>query len=238
MLDQIVKNGFTALTHVTARQSDTLRWTEEQILSMVVKRIFANEKISDYLKVNKEQINASAHYRSQCFYKVFPPTVYKGKNQSSTLRWVYSRCQDGRGVVTPRDVLDLLLRAKQKQCDECAGNPEGESDCIIGSSALQYGFDELSKRKRQTYLNAEFPHLWGHIEKFVGGKAEHDERSLRNLLKEDWRRIIEDLVSIGLLSKKKKNNPETCVITIGSCINFNCVLSNKYGGESKTHDFF
>ena len=53
--------------------------------------------------------------------------------------------------VTPRDVLDLLIRAKQKQYDECAANPDGDSDWIIGSAALQYGFVELSKRKRATY---------------------------------------------------------------------------------------
>ena len=44
MFEQIVRNpdGFTALTHITARQADTLRWTDDQILAMVVKRFFAN----------------------------------------------------------------------------------------------------------------------------------------------------------------------------------------------------
>lgn len=208
MMDQVVRkgNGFTALTHVTARQSDTLRWTQDQILSMVVKRIFANDNMANYLQINKEQIEASAIYRDECFYKVFPPTVFKGKNQSPTLRWIYSHCQDGRGVATPRDVLDLLIRAKQKQGDECAANPNGVSSSIIGPSALQYGFAELSKRKRQTYLEAEFPHLWKYIEKFVGGKTTYDERPLRNLLGRDWKAIAEDLVSIGLFSKTRKNN--------------------------------
>lgn len=210
MLDQVVRNGdgFTALTHITARQSDTLRRTQDQILSMVVKRIFASEKMASYLQVDKEKIEASSSYRSKCFYNVFPSTVYKGPNQSSTLRWICSRCADGRGVVTPRDVLDLLIRAKQKQYDECAASPDGVSDWIIGPLALQYGFAELSKRKRQTYLEAEFPHLWKNIEKFIRGKTIYDERSLRNIFGTDWKGIIEDLVSIGLFSKTiKKNDP-------------------------------
>ena len=207
MLEHVVNtpDGFTALTHITARKADTLRWTEDQILSMVAKRIFAaNDKLARYLDISKDRIKISAAYQADSFYKVFPPTVHKGLKQSPTLRWLYNRCADGRGVVTPRDVLDLLIRAKQKQYDECAADPEGSSDWIIGSSALQYGFEELSKRKKETYLQAEFPHLWEHIEKFIGGKTEYDEGSMRSLLGNDWKPITENLVSIGLFSKTKK----------------------------------
>jgi hypothetical protein len=208
MLDQVVRtgSGFTALTHVTARQSDTLRWTQDQILSMVVKRVFANDKIAGYLGVSKDQIDASASYRTNCFYKVFPPTVFRGSNQSPTLRWLCSRCADGRAVITPRDVLDLLIRAKQRQHDDCAANPDGTSEWLISSAALQYGFKELSKRKRQTYLEAEFPHLWKYIEKFVGGKTDYDERSLQSILGKEWKIVAEDLASIGLFSKASKHN--------------------------------
>ena len=50
MLEQAVSvpEGFTALTHLTARQADTLRWSEENILTMLVKRLFANEALRKY----------------------------------------------------------------------------------------------------------------------------------------------------------------------------------------------
>jgi len=206
MLDQIVRteNGFTALTHITARQSDTLKWTQEQILTMIVKRFFANDAIASYLKVNCEQLDASASYRRECFSKLFPPTVFRGPKQSPTIRWIYNRCADGRGVVTPRDVLDLLIRAKQRQQDICAADVEGTTRVIIGSAAIQYGLEELSKRKRQTYLQAEFPHLWEHMEKFVGGKTTYNATALRMLLGGEWKRIAEVLISIGLLSMGTK----------------------------------
>jgi len=87
MLDQVVRseNGFTALTHITVRQSDTLRWTEDQILSMIVKRVFVNREVSSYLNINIDRLNASADYRTESFYKFFPPTVHKGPKQSLTL---------------------------------------------------------------------------------------------------------------------------------------------------------
>jgi len=207
MLDEVVRaeGGFTALTHVTARSADTLRWTQEQILTMLVKRFFANAALANYLGVNNDKISASASYRVDCFDKIFTPSIYRGSNQSKTMRWIWNRCADGRGVVTPRDVLDLLIRAKERQQDLCTADPDGSSEWIIGSPAIQYGFAELSKRKRQTYLEAEFKHLWDqNIAKFVGGNTEYDEAALRNLLGKDWQTASDNLVAIGVLSKGLK----------------------------------
>lgn len=206
MLEQIVgtSEGFTALTHVTARQADTLRWTQDQILAMIVKRFVANDDLVRYLKINREQVDASASYRAECFYKIFPPAVFRGPKQSPTIRWICNRCADGRAVITPRDALDLLIRAKQKQQDICGADPEGKSDWMINAAAIQYGFEELSKRKRDTYLRAEFPHLWRYIEKFSGGKTEYGESTLQGLLGKDWKVITEDLSAIGFFAKGEK----------------------------------
>ena len=139
---------------------------------------------------------------------VFPPTVFRGPKQSPTIRWIYNRCADARGVVTPRDVLDLLIRAKQRQADICMADPDGVTDCMIGASAIQYGFEELSKRKRQTYLQAEFPHLWKHISKFQGGKTDYSVGVLQALIGKDWRPVTEDLLAIGFFSKAIKGGEE------------------------------
>jgi len=210
MLEQVVRTdeGFTALTHVTARQADTLRWTQDQILAMAVKRFFANDRLVAYLKVNRDQLNASAVYRAQCFDKIFPPTVFRGPKQSPTIRWIYNRCADGRGVVTPRDVLDLLIRARQKQQDIYEADQEGESDWVIGPAAIQYGFEQLSTRKRETYLQAEFPHLWQNIERFSGGKTDYNASALQSLLGPGWKAAAENLSAIGFFSKGRKRNEE------------------------------
>jgi hypothetical protein len=211
MLEQVVstEEGFTALTHITARQADTLRWSEDQILTMLVKRLFADPGMTAYFKVDKLRMEHSQDYRSEIFYKVFPATVHSGSKQSSTLHWIYTHTMDGRGVVTPRDVLDLVTKAKQRQQDEFNQTPEGESPWLIGSKAIQHGCEELSKRKRDTYLKAEFPHLWTHIEKFEGGKTEYDSTSLQNLLGKKWECISDDLVSIGLLGKRLRGKETT-----------------------------
>ncbi|HYW10311.1 MAG TPA: hypothetical protein VE871_00075 [Longimicrobium sp.] len=206
MLDEVVRGeeGFVALTHITARQADTLRWTEQQILTMLVKRIYANEPIREYLDVDIDRLESNLEYRTEAFYKVFPPTVHRPPNQATTLKWIYTHCADGRGVVTPRDVLEMLRRAIQHQQDSCHADPTGNSKAIIGSASLKYGLVELSNHKRVTFLQAEFPHLWGHIEKLVGGKSGFSEQALGRLFGTDAKRIAADLVSVGVLSATKR----------------------------------
>jgi hypothetical protein len=211
MLGQVVSGpeGFTALTHLTARQADTLGWSEEQILTMLTKRLFADEDLANYLKIDKDRLGASQAYRTECFYKVFPQTVHSGEKQSDTLHWIYTRTADGRGVVTPRDVLDLVTRAKQYQQDEFKATLAEESPWLIGPKAILHGLEELSKRKRDTYLKAEFPHLWSHIEKFEGGKTEYDSSSMKKLLGDGWEKIVGDLVSLGVLGERGKGKDVT-----------------------------
>lgn len=206
MLDQVVAgpDGFVALTHLTARQADTLRWTPEQLLTMVVKRLTASERLQGYLKIDTQRIQASATYREEVFYQVFPRKVNRGDNQSETMKWLYTWCADGRKVVTPRDVLDLLIRAKQYQQDACRSNPAGTSDDMIGAGALKYGLAELSKRKRATYLQAEFPHLWAYVERLAGGKAEYAAGAIAELFGNKWKSIVADLVAVGVLAEVRR----------------------------------
>lgn len=214
MLEQIVSGGegFTALTHVTARQADTLRWDDDQILAMVVKRFYANQAIADYLEVDRNQLEASASYRKRAFAKLFPPTVFRGKKQSPTIRWICNRCADGRGVVTPRDVLDLLIRAKQRQQNDYAAESDGLSEHIIGAAAIQYGFEELSRRKRETYIEAEFPHFWKDIKKFEGGKTVYNAAALQALLGKEWRNITDNLLAIGFFAPGKMSGEDVFTI--------------------------
>lgn len=150
-----------------------------------------------------------AKLRLRTFYRIFPEKVSKGKNQTPTLNWLYTRCADGKQVVTPRDVLDLVTRAVQKEQDICATGSSASSDYIISPAALKYGLEELSKRKRETYLQAEFPHLWPAIERFAGGKTEYNEAAIAKVCGGDWQKTIDDLVSIGLFSKKKTRDGNT-----------------------------
>lgn len=211
ILEQITSTGegFTALTHVTARQADSLRWSEDQILTLIVNRLYASHRLRDLLAIDAEKLRASREYRQEAFYKVFPASVHGGSRQSPTLRWIYNHTKDGRGVVTPRDVIELLTRAKQHQQDECDADRDGQAEHIIGASSIQYGLTELSKKKRDTFLKAEFPHFWQHIEKLEGGKTEYNERALSKIWGRHWHQVLDDLTGIGLFEESRRSKGTT-----------------------------
>jgi hypothetical protein len=208
ILNQIVADkGFTALTHITARRSDILRWSEEQILAMIVRRIFANERFARYFDIDKHLLETSVEYQRQSFYKIFANTVHRPPNQSSTLRWIYNHTKDGRGVVTPRDVILLLTRAIQWQRDEYRRDQSGQTERLISGPAIVYGLEEMSKEKGTTYLEAEFPHKWDAIKKLIGGGTEYSTAALQRLFGRKHQDITEDLISMGVLERTKREVP-------------------------------
>ncbi len=208
ILEQVTADpaGFTALTHITARQAHTLGWSEGDILTLVVKRLFASTDLCQLVGVNPDDLTESRAVREAAFYRVFPATVHSPPNQSPTLRWLYSHTMDARGVVTPRDVIDLLTKAKQQQQDEYQADPTGPTEAVIGSQAIRYGLTEMSRRKRDTVLRAELPHLAQFIEKFEGGKTEYTQRALYQLLGPGAAAAANDLVKIGLLSQSRQKD--------------------------------
>ncbi len=210
ILDQVVaEKGFAALTHVTARRSDVLRWSEEQILAMIVRRIFANPNFSSYFAIDGSLLTSSIEYQKQAFYKVFSNTVYSPPNQSDTLRWIYNHTKDGKGVVTPRDVISLLTRATQWQRDGYKRDHGGQTPRLISGQAIIYGLEEMSKEKRTTYLEAEFPHKWDTIKKLIGGGTEYSDAAIHRLFGRKYQDAVEDLVSMGVLERRAKRGVQT-----------------------------
>jgi hypothetical protein len=102
ILDQIIGDqGFTALTHVAARRSDILRWSEEQILTMIVRRIFANDAVRRRFNVDKQLLVSSIEYQRQQFYKVFANHVHRPPIKAIPYAGY---------ITTPRTEEALLLR--------------------------------------------------------------------------------------------------------------------------------
>ncbi len=211
IFEQVVagKEGFTALTHVTARTANTLRWSEDQILTLLVRRIYTSDPLRHHFGVDAELARVSTEYQKQCFYFIFPDAVYGGSRQSDTLRWIYNHTQDGRGVATPRDAIDLVTRACQWQRDEFLADTSGTTERLLTSAAIRYGMDELSRRKRTTLLEAEFPHLWPKMKKLVGGGTEYSERAAARLFGKKYQDTVEDLESIGVLYKATRAGRRT-----------------------------
>lgn len=207
--------GFPALSHVMGRTSQTLRWTPDQLLLLIYKRVFADNLLRSALSIDSGKADNDASYRENCLYTVLPPHVHGGKTK--TMDWLYSHCRDGKDAVTPRDLIDLLRFSQKEQCTLLAEN-HVVPPTILSPSALRNGFLHMSKDKGITYLRAEFPHFWEQIQRFEGQKAEHDSRSLRRLLGANWERTADNLRAIGFLRHNAAKNTYTVPFLYRPCL--------------------
>jgi hypothetical protein len=206
VFDQVTSGdeGFTNLDHVLARHRALLGWSQEDVLTLIVKRFFADARVASRFDVDPARLS-DPEARAHAFSKLFPATMSAQKQPRATLRWIYLNLADGNGVVTPRDVVDLLQHARQRQQNDYQQRPDGESDQLIGAAALRHGYEEVSKQKRRAILRAELPNLWPHIEKFVGLKTEWDDESLSALLGDDAKWVVPALVHVGVLARSGAN---------------------------------
>ncbi len=190
--------GFVNLTHLLSQTSSVLKWSKEQLLHLLVSRIFSNERIRQHYGISVDKINADPSYREKAFYRIFPEKIYAGKNQSLTMDWLMKHCEDGNGVVTPRDLIELVTCAAREQREMLTRQP-GEYATLLSSASIRIGYQKMCEQKRISYLKAEFPHFWADMEQFEGRKAEHTEKSLERLLGAAWREKVKNLRAVGFL---------------------------------------
>lgn len=198
--DKITHRGFRGLTHVASRASSPIEWTKEKMLDLVYQRIMNNQPVVQGLGL------ATILDREQVFYKIFPKQVDTGSRKSDTFSWMINRIKDGNGTFTPREMIQLLRNATKEQREIWARNPpEDDTGPLIEPVALKKALRSVSQAKLKTYLYAEFSHLREHIEKFKEGKAEHNAKSLQEILGSPWQSTAEQLRSVGFLEYLKQS---------------------------------
>lgn len=204
-----VPEGFVGLTHVMSRCSAVLRWNRDQLLQLITSRMFASASaVAAFFKVDRDRLNRDPKYRETCFYRIFPEHLRPGGRQAKTFDWLYAHCEDGNGVVTPRDLIDLVKFAKHEQMNSIATD-RMQIGTLLSPHAVQMGHHAMSRSKRENFLKAEFAHFWPAIERLHGQKADHDIESATELLGAHGH-SLRDLVALGVL----KHNPVTQRYTV------------------------
>jgi hypothetical protein len=166
--------GFVNLTHVNARKISIV-WEDDDLKDLLRRRFAENTRFLELLGVTDG---------SAIFDAVFPPQVDLGTRKPQTWNWMTGRIRDGNNVKPPRNLIDLVLNAKQAQLrieqrfssEFRAGSP------VIGADALKGGLTQLSKQRVEDTLLAEAGDYASIIERFRNGKAEHNEETIAALL--------------------------------------------------------
>jgi hypothetical protein len=195
---RIISGGFVNLTHVNARKIEIF-WDEADLDNLLHKRIMQNDSFVKLLGADADS--------SKSFYTLFPNQVDSGSRKPDTWTWMMSRIGDGSGVKPPRNLIDLVSKARESQLRSEDRDPRSyrDSEALITSDAIKKGLEALSTERVEDTLLAEAGDYAESIDKFRGGKAEHDVNSLRELLGESSAEDAKYLVSIGFLEPVGSN---------------------------------
>jgi len=194
---RITTGGFVNLTHINAKKIEII-WDEEDLLNLIARRIRENKHFTDALQISQAS-------DSEIFDLVFPDQVDFGLRKPKTWVWIMRRIRDGNDVKPPRNLIDLINNAREAQLrKEDRNTRDYDSPPLIEPDALRKGLSLLSESRVNDTLIAESGVLASEIEKFRGGKAEHNAESLAatlNIPLENVSSAIKPLKDIGFLEE-------------------------------------
>lgn len=196
---RIVSGGFVNLTHVNARRIDIV-WDDADLSSLLYKRIMQNSHFVSLL--------SSPHPTpDEPFYTLFPARVDQGSRKPNTWTWMMARISDGNGVKSPRNLIDLVSKAREAELRAVDRDPREHiyRAPLITSDSAKRGLEELSVQRVEDTLLAEAGDFAELIEKFRDGKAEHNIHTLRELLGENVTEYAKYLQDIGFLEQTGSN---------------------------------
>jgi hypothetical protein len=195
---KVIQGGFVNLTHVNARKIEII-WEEEDLLNLFSRRVRESEHFVTALGLH-------GLGDKEVFDRIFPQQVDQGPRKPTTWSWIMSRIRDGNGIKPPRNLIDLIIKAKEAQIRAEERSPRtyvGQMP-IIEADSIRRAHRALSEQRVQDTLLAEAADWVPTIEKFRDGKAEHNEPSLGRLLGIDSggvRTEIKPLLEMGFLEE-------------------------------------
>jgi len=135
------------------------------------------------------------------FATVFPEKVDPGSKRPLTWDWILTRIRDGNGVKSPRNLVDFVIKAIEAQQRREATSPRAHvpGQALITGDALKRALVELSAERLEDTLLAEAGEAVEYIARFEGGKAEHNDDTLRVLFGAESGAVSKQLTSLGFL---------------------------------------
>lgn len=208
---RITSEGFREASHITKFQN--LQWSKESLLNLISRRILDNPELVSRLNLDKVEILSEINKQEELFYRLFPAQIDLGSRKSATLDWIISRTKDGKGINSPRELIQLFTHAKTIESKrQESGINELEEDQLISRQAFKEAVNEVSKQRLEQTIYAEFSTLKPYIELLRGDKAEQSVETLMNkwsLEKRETMDIAKKLVSIGFFEQRGETlNPK------------------------------
>lgn len=201
IFNNVTNNGFAALSHIAAHCTTPIMWTPEQLLVFIVRRMFSNKEVREFYNITSPTEDIDAEEARKLFYLMFDSKVDKGQKKPDTFSWIYKHLSDGAGNATPRDFINFFDALFSQMESSERSHPSEGTRLTYKPSLFKKAWFLASEMKLNTQIYAEYYEFKDKIEKFRGGKARHNDTTLRTLFGEESDSIKSSLVKMGVLNK-------------------------------------
>ncbi len=200
---KIIHGGFVNLTHINAKRVHIM-WHPEDLHALLCRRIRECPEFINHLGFSHETTD------EELFGTVFPPQVDVGEKKPSAWNWILSRIQDGNRIIPPRNLIDLVNKAKDAQArrEERDARDFVASEPLLEADSIRKALVALSEQRIQDTLLAESGDFATYISAFTNKKSEHNNETVAealNLSGKELEEVITELVAIGFLGKIGNN---------------------------------
>lgn len=202
--DKITSDNFREASHITKFQR--ISWNKEMLLNVIIRRLIDNEVIIGTFDLDKLSILSNFSEQEKLFYRFFPKQVDIGAKKPATLDWILSRTKDGKGVNTPREIIQMLNYARLREIQRLEnGVNELTEEILISRQALKDSLADVSRQRIEQTLYAEYSSIKEYVELLRNDKAEHNIDTLAakwSLDTIEVSKIIKKLCDIGFFEEK------------------------------------
>ena len=155
------KQGFTNVTHL---RDLNIIWNARSIVALVSRRVISSNEISRILRskgVKTEDPNA--------VWNFVVPDKIQGKGSPI---WIAKATMDGLGAFNPRNYITLLSLSAKRNLELQKNNPTGINfDYVLSTDSILSSFGELSRKRLDDTVLAEFSECRPYIDRLRGGVA-------------------------------------------------------------------
>ena len=191
-----------AATHIFAKQSPVLNWSEDEIQQLVLNRLLLNKPLAKYVglpeRFGSDRLKKTLSTKSKrelYWNKIFPKNI----STSTSLKWIFTRLKDSNDIITPRSVIDMLEAATSYQKQRISVNFE-DSAQVFPVDSIKAGLASASKYKLEKDIYNEFPKEQDNIKKLSKeGKIKLSKEDLIRVYGKNWEEVISNLQRIGII---------------------------------------
>ncbi len=174
---RVTAGGFREASHIT--RHITIAWDKDTLLNLIIRRALRNDSLRAFYNVSEVLVLQDAQLQKQLFARVFPAQVNVGPNKPSTFDWMISRTRDGLGANAPREMIHLLISARDGQLKRLEmGNAEPPDETLFERITLREALSPISNVRLNQTLYAEYPNLMPYLQKLEGAKTQQTPETL------------------------------------------------------------